>query len=265
MAETSLRDKILSEILSPALKVADDVFSDDSTRAFATYQKSTFAYLLVNKAWLRVSTPLLYHTVVLPSKAQAVALADALINNNNFGRFVKRLRVEGGFGPSIKKVLALTPNVTDLFLSLDMYSSDSVGGLCSGLRLISPSRLILMRDAYNTNKMYRALVDAVVAAIPGWDRLTFLHSPFWALCDAQELLNAIAGANRLQHLVVPSMDTAVWTYAMVKTCPLRVVEIRDANPVPAAESNDPALSLLLKFRSATMRRRSLLRLSSPQP
>ncbi|KAJ7739235.1 hypothetical protein DFH07DRAFT_965784 [Mycena maculata] len=52
-----------------------------STQAnpFATYEESTSAILVVCKAWLRVSTPLLYRVVTL-------------------GDSSKKLRVEGGFG-----------------------------------------------------------------------------------------------------------------------------------------------------------------------
>ncbi|KAF7329286.1 F-box domain-containing protein [Mycena kentingensis (nom. inval.)] len=268
MAATSIPDEILSEILSPALKVADDAFSDTSSAAFAAYEESTSAYLLVNRAWLRVATPLLYHTVVLRSKAQAVALADALAANNYLGRFVKRMRIEGGFGPSMKKIFAQTSNVTDLFLSLDIYSNDSVGGLCSGLNLLSPSRLILKRDTRTRNKMVTALENAVVAAVPGWDRLvryisaplaethrcvtqTFVDSPFWSRADGEELMNALANANRLQHLVVPDADAAIWCYQFVKMCPLRIVESRHPQSswnTLRAEYSSSALSALLKFQ-----------------
>ncbi|KAF7300748.1 F-box domain-containing protein [Mycena kentingensis (nom. inval.)] len=231
MADTALPDEILSEILSPALKVADDVFSDTSTAAFATYEESTSAYLLVNKAWLRVSTPLLYHTVVLRSKAQAIALANALTQNRDLGRFVKRLRVEGGFGPSMKTILALTPNVTDLFLSLDIYSNDSVVGLCGGMKLVSPSRLILTCNVYTQNKTVAALVNALVAAISEWDRLVSFESPYAYSFSTDQycpsILKALATAKRLQHLTVPSARAAEWTYPLVKACPLRVVQSKD--------------------------------------
>ncbi|KAJ7474306.1 hypothetical protein FB451DRAFT_1467106 [Mycena latifolia] len=38
----------------------------------AEYSESTSAFLLVCKAWLRVATPLLYHTVVVRSKGHSV-------------------------------------------------------------------------------------------------------------------------------------------------------------------------------------------------
>jgi hypothetical protein len=99
MSDHSLPDEIISEILSPALKVSDEVFSDTSeVSPFAKYAESTSAYLLVCKSWLRVSTPLLYNIVILRSKAQAKALSLALAGNKELGQFIKKLRVEGGYG-----------------------------------------------------------------------------------------------------------------------------------------------------------------------
>ncbi|KAF7293950.1 F-box domain-containing protein [Mycena kentingensis (nom. inval.)] len=255
MADTFLPDEILSEILSPALKVADNVFSDTSTGAFATYQESTSAYLLVNKAWLRVSTPLLYHTVVLRSKAQAVALADALTKNTDFGRFVRRLRVEGGFGPSMKKILTLTPNVVDLFLSLNIYSSDNTAGLCSGLELINPTSLILASSSQTSNKMRAALIDALAAAIRGWHRLTTFDAPFhynmYIDSGASSIFQAFSHANRLQNLVVPSATVDRWVYPLVQRCPLRTIESKlkksDYNTFIERPNREP--KIVYKYRS----------------
>ncbi|KAJ7605948.1 hypothetical protein DFH06DRAFT_1348367 [Mycena polygramma] len=94
-----LPDEIISEILSPALKVSEEMFSDtSSTSPFASPSVSSSAALIVCKAWLRVATPLLYHVAVVRSKAQARALQRSLRGNPDLGRFVKMLRVEGASG-----------------------------------------------------------------------------------------------------------------------------------------------------------------------
>jgi hypothetical protein len=175
MSENSLPDEIISEILSPALKVSDEVFSDTSdVSPFAKYSESTSAYLLVCKSWLRVATPLLYNTVVLRSKAQAKALSVALSGNEQLGQFIKKLRVEGGYGQPMHTILKCSPNISDLFLSLAIYSSDNTSGLCKGLSLINPTRLIL-RDSERgrslENKVVSQLLDALSKSIPKWDRL----------------------------------------------------------------------------------------------
>jgi hypothetical protein len=144
MSDHSLPDEIISEILSPVLKVSDEIFSDTSkVSPFAKYSESTSAYLLVCKSWLRVSTPLLYNVVILRSKAQAKALSLALARNKELGQFIKKLRVEGGYGTPMLIILQSSPNISDLFVSLEIYSSDNSSGLCKGLSLLNPNRLIL--------------------------------------------------------------------------------------------------------------------------
>ncbi|KAJ7607144.1 hypothetical protein FB45DRAFT_846981 [Roridomyces roridus] len=105
---------------------------------FTAYSESPSVYLLVCKSWLRVATPLLYNVVVLRSKAQAKALALTLSKNKDFGRFIRYLRVEGGYGAPLRTILQSSPDVTDLFIDLDIWSSDNPCGLCAGLGMINP-------------------------------------------------------------------------------------------------------------------------------
>ncbi|KAJ7700717.1 hypothetical protein B0H17DRAFT_845319, partial [Mycena rosella] len=110
-----LLDEVVSEILSPALTVPDEVFSDTSdVSPFAGCSESSSAYLVVCKSWLRVATPLLYHVVMLRSTAQAQALAQVLSRNVGLGPFIKKLRVEGGYGAAMGTILQLSPNISDL-------------------------------------------------------------------------------------------------------------------------------------------------------
>ncbi|KAJ6498446.1 hypothetical protein C8R47DRAFT_306887 [Mycena vitilis] len=172
----SLPEEILSEILSYGLEVPDYMFSDiAATSPFAGFSVSSSAILLVNKTWLRVATPLLYNTVVIRSRAQASALATALEgkHRDNFGRFVRKLRVEGGFGKQMLHVLEQTPHVTDLFLTATMRASDNVSGLVAGLPLLNPSRLILCDERKGlVNHCVRDLCDAVREGIEKWTNLT---------------------------------------------------------------------------------------------
>jgi hypothetical protein len=174
MSDHSLPDEIISEILSPALKVSDEVFRDTSAVSpFSNYSESTSAYLLVCKSWLRVATPLLYNVVILRSKAQAKALSLALSGNEELGQFIKKLRVEGGYGTPMLAILKHSPNISDLFVSLEIYSTDNTNGLCKGLELINPTTLILRerRGKLVENKMVSQLLDALSKSIPKWDRL----------------------------------------------------------------------------------------------
>ncbi|KAJ7500395.1 hypothetical protein B0H11DRAFT_781005 [Mycena galericulata] len=225
----SLPDEIISEILSPALKVSEDIFSDTSeVSPFATYSESTSAYLLVCKSWLRVATPLLYNVVILRSKAQAKALSQALAKNQGLGQFIKKLRVEGGYGQSMHTVLKFAPNITDLFLSLAIWSSDNTAGLCMGLPLINPIRLIIRDSTSMTlNKMLSNLVNALVASMPKWDRLVIFHCDFLGgTWNADELVQPLSKSPILHTIIIPKVQGARWAYKAFKTCPLKVIKIQ---------------------------------------
>ncbi|KAJ7086280.1 hypothetical protein C8R44DRAFT_752682 [Mycena epipterygia] len=179
-------DEIISEILSPLLKLSDRVFSDTSEKPLLTPGYSSSTYLLVCKAWLRVSTPLLYNVVILRTTAQAEALDKVLRTNDEFGLFIKKLRVEGGFGQAMHPILGCAPNITDLFLTLSIWGSDNVAGLCRGLRLINPRRVILVDVAHGydprakpkKNKQVDQLLQTLVEFIPKWDKLTIFDFPY---------------------------------------------------------------------------------------
>ncbi|KAJ7064439.1 hypothetical protein C8F01DRAFT_1366782 [Mycena amicta] len=269
MADIDLPDEVLSEILAPALKVDDEIFSNtaDEVSPFATYTESASAYLLVNKAWLRVATPLLYGTVVLRSKAQAQALERALSGNPVLGPFIKRLRVEGGYGVSMHRVLKLSPKISHLYLSLVIHSGDSTDGLCKGLSLISPTHFILQDKHYGApvkNKMVRNLLDAIIKAIPGWKRLLYFHCPYtvrhwedpsngrWKL-----IADPLLQARRLQTVSVELLSDAVELYKTFKSCPLQSIVIKqtvsrfELEPEVDDDGNerlDPALRALLRYK-----------------
>ncbi|KAJ6455953.1 hypothetical protein C8R47DRAFT_1228026 [Mycena vitilis] len=248
------------EILSPALKVADDVFCDTSNVSpFANYSESTSAYLLVCKSWLRVATPLLYNVVILRSKAQAKALSLVLAKNKQLGQFIKKLRVEGGYGAPMGIILESSPHISDLFLSLEIFSSDSTGGLCKGLPLINPTRLVL-RDSGPSrkrpgNKVLSQLVDGLANAMYDWDHLVILHCPYIRRSDtARKVLKPLEKTKRLHTLVIPRADGVSWAYSALKKCPLKAIYIQ--RPIMSFERRyvenltDPSLEALLKFRDA---------------
>jgi hypothetical protein len=168
-----LPDELIKEILTPALKVPDELFSDTSSQSpFSTYSRSTSAYLVVARGWLRVATPLLYHVVILRSKAQAQALETALRGNPQLGTYIKKLRIEGGYGTALYSIIKAAPNLKDLFVSLELWSSDSISGLCRGLPKTSPTRVILhdpLKGA--TNALIDKLLDLLCECIKSWKQL----------------------------------------------------------------------------------------------
>ncbi|KAG6827838.1 hypothetical protein H0H92_010298 [Tricholoma furcatifolium] len=182
MSSGSLPDEIIREILAPVLKVPDEVFRNNAhVSPFSNYSESTSTILVVCKSWLRVSTPLLYNVVVLRSKAQAQALERTLRGNPFLGTFIKKLRVEGGYGSSMYHIIQASPNISELWLSMRLWSSDNVSGLCRGLPLINPTRLILHDNEFrpsDSNSCTRKLWDVLCPSIQSWDKLTNVDIPY---------------------------------------------------------------------------------------
>jgi hypothetical protein len=173
-----LPDELLKEILAPALQVPDDSFACVGGRSpFSNYTPTTSAYLLVCKDWLRVATPLLYSVVVLRSKAQIQALDSAIMGTPVLAEFIKKLRIESGYCPSLLKILKGAKNLTDLCVSLEVYSSDNVSGFCKGLAFVQPSRLIICDHHRYTkpfNQKTQDLVKVLQDYVSEWPLVRFV-------------------------------------------------------------------------------------------
>ncbi|KAJ7051347.1 hypothetical protein C8F01DRAFT_1175098 [Mycena amicta] len=180
-------DEILAEILRPLLKHSDAAFSDTSEKpllAVGGFEVSS--YLLVNKAWLRASTPLLYSVVILRTTAQATALERVLKRYPDIGNYILKLRVEGGFGTAMHTILKCATRLRELFISLVIAASDDVAGLCSGLPLVNPHSVYIHDKNYigrgngfsRTPKVDK-LLRTVVSLIPKWRNLKLFHFPYF--------------------------------------------------------------------------------------
>jgi hypothetical protein len=193
---STLPDEILSEILSPALRVSDELFADTSrVSPFADYSPSTSAYLVVCKDWLRVATPLLYNVVVLRSQEQVNALETVLRRNPDFGRFIKKLWVEGGYGVAMHTILKSAPHVTHSVLSLAIWSPDRTEGLCKGLRLINPHHVIVLDPLTRKplkNKHLAALTRALLSCFPTWDDLVLSSSCSKHVCSTSRRQSSVS-------------------------------------------------------------------------
>ncbi|KAJ7048733.1 hypothetical protein C8F01DRAFT_1266616 [Mycena amicta] len=269
MPATCLPDEIIVEILAPALKDSapyrirlrpyfygglrrlPDRSRTVPAHAGSHFSESPSAYLLVCKAWLRVSTPLLYNVVVLRSTAQAKALSSVVASNSQLGSFVHKLRVEGGYGSAMHTLLKHTPNITDLYLSFDLYPRDSTDGLCKGLSLINPIRLILADLTYFESGSNTAskLIDALIRVGPNWNNLTVLDISCPSHYGPSNWLTRIAEASaREKHLstiVVGSVKLASKVAEALKGCPPEVIRI------------SPPLRSELELDSAILLRRTL--------
>ncbi|KAJ7651028.1 hypothetical protein FB45DRAFT_1078393 [Roridomyces roridus] len=258
-----LPDEIISEILSPALKVSEELFSDTSdVSPFSNYTPSTSDYLLVCKDWLRVATPLLYNVVVLRSKAQTNTLQQVLKTNPEFGLFIKKLRVEGGFGTAMHTILKSAPNITDLSITLSIYSSDGAGGLCKGLPLINPHRIIIVDPHVLKplkNKHLAALKKTLFDCIRSWSNLRifgyphsdpyYSHMPQWA--EKATELSQLLAQTQVHTVTFGAISSIPYWIAKLYGIPsLRVLQFQrplDEKLVVKIES-DAQLNKLAKYK-----------------
>ncbi|KAJ7748961.1 hypothetical protein B0H16DRAFT_1888316 [Mycena metata] len=241
-----LPDEILSEILTPALHVSDELFCRTSGTPFATYTESTSVLLVVPKDWLRVSTPLLYNVVVLRSKAQAKALDATLKQNASLGRFIKKLRVEGGFGQHMHGILKTAVNITDVHLSLLLHSSDSSSGLVLGLPLINPKRLILSDDYEHPlgNKHVVPLLNTLEICAKNWTNLATVIFPYEDITHHRaSILLTLCDAPRVTTISFPSppFGPGITTYfdKIAENPSLHTIEIRGEHVHKWAKRNLP--------------------------
>ncbi|KAJ7718406.1 hypothetical protein DFH07DRAFT_973298 [Mycena maculata] len=256
-----LPDEILSEILCPALKVPDHLFSDTAPKSpFASYSVSCSSTLLVCKSWLRVATQLLYAVVVLRSTAQAHALQSALQSNPTLGKFVRKLRVEGGYGKCMHQILHETPNFIDVFVSLRIHASDSTVGLVSGLSLINPIRLIIFDETHMPlkNKQVVELMTALeICAAKKWKKLNTIYFPYKYLTAAREsFCTSICSSPTIKTLSFPVYLSPFGPYLikLAQNLSLEAIQVRaqvTEDPQPAPTSKDTRLGQLLRWAHAS--------------
>ncbi|KAJ6556633.1 hypothetical protein DFH09DRAFT_1491282 [Mycena vulgaris] len=225
-------DEIISEILSPALTVHDHMLSDTSGKSpFASNSASGSSTLLVCKSWLRVATPFLYSVVIIRTKPQAQALQMTLQSNPDLGRFVKKLRVEAGFGRFMLQILKNTPNVNDIALSLLLPASDPPSGLVRGLPLINPTRLIIIddNDLFRTNKAVSQLTTALETCVGKWTNLNKVLFPYdqW-MYERYSFLRALCACPTVKTVSFPLEEFSSLNYLakIVGNASLDAIEIR---------------------------------------
>ena len=80
--------------------------------------------------------------------------------------------IEGGYGASMLMLLKNAPNVSELSLCFIMSATEVVDGMCKGLHLVNPTRIILRDIPFpKDNKPIRKLMDTLVELAPKWDKL----------------------------------------------------------------------------------------------
>jgi len=168
-----LADETLAVILSIVLEVADDDFISMQTDSgpFARRDYSTADALLVCKRWMRVATPLLLHTCIIRSAAQAQALAKALKKNPELAQFVKRMRIESSHGAAVKQFLTQTKQIDELAISMPVLAKDNAKPMYSVLGTLRPRRLVLFNYSSTGNAQSIFATDALRAFVESSDNL----------------------------------------------------------------------------------------------
>ncbi|EJD43936.1 hypothetical protein AURDEDRAFT_185248, partial [Auricularia subglabra TFB-10046 SS5] len=173
----TLPDELLREILWPSLVVDDALFADTRTKSpFSETEVSAAHVLLVCKRWMRLCTPWLYETVVIRSKAQALALNKALSRNPSFGAYIKKLRIEGGYDMSA--LVGIAPNVTDLCFSIWVWSNENANGLAAVLESVNPRRVLLTLFQSVENAKFEQLQSTLCVMLDRWTTLETFVFPY---------------------------------------------------------------------------------------
>lgn len=140
-----LLDEVISEILAPALEVTDDM-----------HMFPRIFYLSA-----RTGSVLLYHVVILRSKAQAQALERSLRPNPQLGPFVKMMRIEGGYGSYMNGIITRAPCVKCLGLTIGIWSGDTVARLAF-VKLFHRSSVLLSAMTFLSQRSISTLVNLYV-------------------------------------------------------------------------------------------------------
>ena len=163
MFET-LPEELLHQIMVMCHSIDYDVFANRSPEPLLARRNEMAHLLLVCHRWRRVATPLKYETVIVTSQAEASILA-SILSRGRVGSYVKKLRIEGGFGQALRTILSQVPRLVYLSVSLDITSEGKGAGLCAGLKLVNPRYLVLRDRRILGNKGIRSVVDALITCM----------------------------------------------------------------------------------------------------
>ncbi|KAH6909296.1 hypothetical protein BKA70DRAFT_1278108 [Coprinopsis sp. MPI-PUGE-AT-0042] len=237
-----LPDEIVKEILSPALLVPNEAFASTSWKSpFANYQLTSSTILVVCKDWLRVATPLLYETIILRSKAQAQALALAVKNDPQLGKFIKKVRLEGGYGNSVHEIFKHSPNIRHLWQKGGLSSNESISGYAKAFKLVSLEALIVVDGSgRSTGKINDNLYDAIAEAIKESSQdLSFLglsYSSWHRRSGLDTVLEACSTLSKIKVLQLDQNYVAPATIKLMQKDTLQEIRISSRNPKPAYET-----------------------------
>lgn len=176
---SKLPEELLHETLKHLFHISPSEFQSQPShwdRHLGRYPRPHLKLLLlINKQWYRICTPLFYSCLELASDTAMEALASTLLATPLLGQYIRRLRLEGGYGRSLLAVVKHAPNVRVLSVQLDVLSKIPTSGLTRALPLFDPRELHLHGLARRRmNQKTEVLTEKVLAALPAWKSLVRL-------------------------------------------------------------------------------------------
>jgi hypothetical protein len=137
------------------------------------------AILLVSKAWLRIATPSVYHTVHLRSKSTANPLECTLADNPAVRHLVLSL-VYPEFAPVIRACRAV--NVVEITLdnsaTTEEHAIVDTTSICQALATLSRVRKLIVHKShvYLSQLKPRHIIAGIATAIDSWQHLVRISS-----------------------------------------------------------------------------------------
>jgi hypothetical protein len=119
--------------------------------------------------WFVIVVPIIYETVILTSEVEVNSFASIV---RRVGPYIKKLRIEGGYGKPIFTILSNTPGLAFIFVSFNIKRK--AGCLCRGLRRINPRHVILLDSADKVlcNQSVSGVVDVLIECMTSvWSNL----------------------------------------------------------------------------------------------
>ena len=154
-----LPDELLHLVLAQLLFVDYDMFSHRSPVHFLARRAEATSLSLVCRRWRHVAVPVIYESVILTSESEAKTLVSVL---QHVGPYIKKLRIEGGYGHPIHVILSKIPGLTFINVSLDILSKQKAGGLCSSLKFINPKHVVLRDSKILGNQGVSNVIDVLI-------------------------------------------------------------------------------------------------------
>lgn len=165
----------------------------------------------VCKQWHRIGLVCLYDTIIIRSRAQALALATTLDKNPHLSSLIKNARIEGGY-PQLNDIFKKCVNLNILILLLwDILLMEDMQPLCRALKVVNPVVFLFLDhppdlDELRTQRRcdnFDLVHKTLCSAIPTWSRLVCLSFSFVSFADkpvpSRAVFEAAGTMNSLAH------------------------------------------------------------------